>query len=80
MILDLILSTIAFFVAVYYLRKYFNELGFEKGFMRALVIFLAASALSTGVSAIVEKLQGNSANPLDNAAQVQKQVQNMMGR
>ncbi len=75
MLLDLILSTIAFFVAVHYLRRYLDEQGMPKGMTRNLFIFLLATVASTAVSAVVEKLQGNSANPVENAKQLQKLIQ-----
>ncbi len=75
MILDLILSTIAFFVAVHYLRHYLDDMGMNKGWTRGILIFLLASILSMGVSAVVEKLQGNSANPVQNAIEMQKMLQ-----
>lgn len=75
MILDLILSTIAFFVAVYYLRRYLDDMGMNHGMTRSVLIFVLASVVSMGVSAVVEKLQGNSANPVQNAVQLQKMLQ-----
>ena len=75
MLLDLILSTIAFFVAVHYLRRYFDDIDINKGMTRSVLIFVLATAASTAVSAVVEKLQGNSANPVENAKELQKLIQ-----
>lgn len=75
MILELILSTIAFFVAVHYLRRYLDEWDMPRGMTRSILIFLIATIVSTGVSSVVEKLQGNSANPVQNAVQLQKLLQ-----
>lgn len=75
MLLDLILSTIAFFVAVHYLRRYLDGMEVRKGMTRNLLIFLLATVASSAVSAVVEKLQGNSANPVENAKELQKLIQ-----
>ena len=75
MLLDLILSTIAFFVAVYYLRRYLDDMEVRKGMTRSILIFVLATVASSAVSAVVEKLQGNSANPVENAKQLQKLLQ-----
>ena len=72
MILDLILSTIAFFVAVHYLRRYLDDMEVKQGMTRSILIFVIAMVASSAVSAVVEKLQGNSANPVENAKQLQK--------
>ncbi len=44
--LDLVVSTIAFFVAGYFLRRYFDEMGLEKTASRGLVVFV----LSLGIA------------------------------
>ncbi|MHB1100254.1 MAG: hypothetical protein ACYCZR_11935 [Burkholderiales bacterium] len=75
MLLDLILSTIAFFVAVHYLRRYLDDMEVRKGMTRSILIFVLASVASTVVSSVVEKLQGNSANPVQNAMGVGKLLQ-----
>ncbi len=75
MLLDLILSTIAFFVAVHYLRRYLDDMEVRKGMTRSILIFVLASVASTAVSSVVEKLQGNSANPVQNAMEMKKLLQ-----
>lgn len=75
MALDLILSTIAFFIAVHYLRRYLDGMEVKKGMTRSLLIFVLATVASSAVSAAVEKLQGNSANPVENARELQKMLQ-----
>ena len=75
MLLDLILSTVAFFVAVHYLRRYLDDMEVEKGMTRSILIFVLASVASTAVSSVVEKLQGNSANPVQNAMEMKKLLQ-----
>ena len=75
MLLDLILSTVAFFVAVHYLRRYLDDMEVRKGVTRSILIFVLATVASSAVSAVVEKLQGNSANPIQNAEEMRKLIQ-----
>jgi len=51
--LSLVLSTIAFFVAAYYFRRYLEEMGMPKGISRSLLIFCVAFVVSSGVAYIV---------------------------
>ncbi|HYA19824.1 MAG TPA: hypothetical protein VEG25_04160 [Burkholderiales bacterium] len=51
--LSLVLSTIAFFVAGYYFRRYLEEMGMPKGISRSLLIFCVALVVSSGVAYIV---------------------------
>jgi hypothetical protein len=44
--LSLVLSTIAFFIASYYLRHYLDDLGIPKGMTRGALIFSMAVAIS----------------------------------
>ena len=46
MLLDLIISTIAFFVAVFYMNRYLDDQGMNKGMSRSVVVFLIASIVS----------------------------------
>lgn len=46
MMLDLIISTIAFFVAVFYMNRYLDEQGMDKGMSRSVLVFLIASIAS----------------------------------
>jgi len=75
MLLDLIRSTLAFFVAVHYLRRYLDDMEVRNGMTRSILIFVLATVASSAVSAVVEKLQGNSANPVQNAAELRKLLQ-----
>jgi phosphatidylglycerophosphate synthase len=56
--LDLILSTIAFFVAAFFLKRYLDEQGIEKGMTRGTLVFVLASAVSFGVSSATDWLEG----------------------
>ncbi len=51
---SILLSTIAYFVAAYYVRRYLEDIGVEKGMTRGLVVFTLALAVSYGVSAVVD--------------------------
>ena len=53
MIASLIVSTIAFFVASYFIQRWMDENDFPKGMTRSLTIFALALAVSYGVSWLV---------------------------
>lgn len=46
MMLDLIISTIAFFVAAFYMNRYLDDQGMNKGMSRSVLVFLIASVAS----------------------------------
>jgi hypothetical protein len=52
--LALVVSTIAFFVATYFIRRYLDDLGVEKTAGRALVVFVLALAVAYGVAFVVD--------------------------
>jgi len=54
MILSLILSTIAFFVASYFLKKQFDEMDIPKSMVRSFTIFVIAAAISYGVAWLID--------------------------
>ena len=54
--LSLILSTIAFFAASYFSRRWLDDAGIPKSMTRSIVIFVAAAAVSYGVAFLVELL------------------------
>jgi VIT1/CCC1 family predicted Fe2+/Mn2+ transporter len=51
--LSLVLSTVAFFVAAYFIKRYLDDMGIPKGMTRSLVVFLGAAVISYGVAFIV---------------------------
>ena len=53
MIASLILSTIAFFVASYFVKRWMDENDFPTGMTRSLTIFAIAAAVSYGVGWLV---------------------------
>ena len=54
--LSFVLSSIAFFVASYYIKRDLDDMGIPKGMTRSIVIFLAAAMLSYGVAFVVSWL------------------------
>jgi len=54
LVLNLALSTIAFFVAGYFMKRYLDSIDIPKGVTRSLIIFCVALAASYGVSVAVD--------------------------
>lgn len=50
MIASLVISTIAYFVAAHYLKRYMDEIDIPKGMVRSLSVFVIAAAVSYGVA------------------------------
>ena len=53
MIASLVASTIAFFVASYFIKRWMDENDMPKGITRSLSIFVLAIAISYGVAWLV---------------------------
>ena len=58
MILSLVVSTIAFFVAGYFLKRRFDEMDIPKGMTRSITIFVLALAIAYGVAWGFDRLVG----------------------
>ena len=56
--LTLVLSTIAFFVASYFLKRWADENEFPKGMTRSLGIFVFALAIAYGIAWLVDRMIG----------------------
>jgi len=56
---NLIISTIAFFVAAWYFNRYLDEQGIAKGMTRGILVFLLALLVSWGVGEAVDWIQGS---------------------
>jgi hypothetical protein len=56
--LSLVFSTIAFFVASYFIKRYLDETGVPKTVVRGLVVFVLALAVAYGVAFIVDRVAG----------------------
>lgn len=52
--LSLILSTIAFFIASYIIKRYLDDANIPKGLTRSTLIFSLALAISYGVAVVVD--------------------------
>jgi hypothetical protein len=51
---SIVVSTIAYFVAAFFIKRYLVEMGIPKGMTRGLVIFIGAAAISYGVAYLVD--------------------------
>jgi hypothetical protein len=52
--LSLVLSTVAFFIASYFLRRYLDDMGLQKGMTRSVLIFCLAAIIAYGVAFVVD--------------------------
>lgn len=52
--LSLVLSTVAFFVASYFLKRYLDDMGMPKGMTRSILVFCLAAMVAYGVAFIVD--------------------------
>ena len=52
--LGLVISTIAFFVAAYFIKRYLDEIGVPKTAVRGLVVFVLALAVAYGIAFTVD--------------------------
>ena len=53
MIASLVVSTIAFFAAAYFIRRWMDDNDFPKGMTRSVSIFVLAAAISYGAGWLV---------------------------
>lgn len=53
---DLIISTIVFFIAAWYLNRHLDEHEIAKGMTRGVLVFVLASLVSWGSSALTDWL------------------------
>jgi hypothetical protein len=54
--LSLVLSTVAFFMAAYFIKRYLENMGIPKGMTRGLLVFSLAVLISYSVAWIVDWL------------------------
>lgn len=54
--LSIILSTLAYFLASYYLRRYLDDIGIPKGLTRGVLIFSLALIIAYAVALVVDYL------------------------
>lgn len=61
--LSLIISTIVFFLASWYIKRYLDEQNIPRGMTRTMLVFTLAAMLSWGTSALVDWAQIKIAGP-----------------
>ena len=54
--LSLVLSTVAFFVASFYIKRWLDDMDIPKTMTRGIAIFIAAAAVSYGVAFVIDAL------------------------
>jgi len=52
------LSSFAFFIAAYFIRRYLEDMGIPKGMTRSFVVFVLAIMIAYGVGWIVDVMVG----------------------
>ena len=57
--LGLVVSTIVFFAAAYFIKRYLEEMGIPKGMTRSVSVFVLALAIAYGVAWIVDLIAGS---------------------
>lgn len=57
--LSLVVSTVAFFVASYFIRRHLEEMGIPKWMTRGMTVFVLALALAYGVAWLVDSIAGS---------------------
>ena len=61
--LSLIISTIVFVIAAWFLSRYLDDMGIAKGMTRGTVVFVLASLVSWGAGSLVDWGQGKTEDP-----------------
>ena len=56
--LSFFLSSVAFVVAGWYIRRYLENIGIPKTMLRGFVVFVLALAVAYGVAALVDAIAG----------------------
>jgi hypothetical protein len=74
---NLVISTIVFFIAAWYIRRYLEEQGVPKGMTRGLLVFILAYAVSWGAGEAVNWVQEKIEGP-QSAAQTSDDLVHMM--
>jgi hypothetical protein len=57
-VLSFFLSSVAFVVAGWYIRRYLENIGIPKTMLRGFVVFVLALAVAYGVAALVDAIAG----------------------
>jgi hypothetical protein len=54
--LSLLVSTVVFFFAAYFIKRYLEESDIPKGATRGIVVFVAALAVSYGAAWLIDRI------------------------
>jgi hypothetical protein len=57
-LVSLIVSTIAYFVASFFIKRHLEEMGIPKGMTRGIVVFVLALTVAYGVAFLVDRIAG----------------------
>jgi len=57
--LGIVLSTMVFFVASYFIKRYLDAIGIPKTMVRGMVVFVLALAVAYGVAFLVDWFAGS---------------------
>jgi hypothetical protein len=52
--LSIVLSTMVFFVAAFFIKRWLDDMGIPKTMTRSIVVFVAAAVVSYGVAFVVD--------------------------
>lgn len=72
---NLLISTIVFFIAAWYVRRYLDEQGIPAGMTRSILVFTLASLVSWGAGEAVDFIQGTQAQTSVDLSQKTIQIQ-----
>jgi predicted PurR-regulated permease PerM len=72
---NLIISTLVFFIAAWYIRRYLDEQGIPKGMTRSLLVLVLASLVSWGAGAGADWAQKQIEEPQPAAQTVEDLLQ-----
>jgi hypothetical protein len=74
---NLVISTIVFFIAAWYIRRYLDEQGVPTGMTRGILVFAFASLVSWGSGEVVDWVQEKTEGPQP-AAKAPNDLQQLM--
>ena len=60
---NLVISTLVFFVAAWYIHRYLDENGIPKGMTRGLMVFVLASVVSWGAGEVTDWIHDKIEGP-----------------
>lgn len=69
---NFVVSTLVFFITVWYIRRYLDEQGIPTGMTRNILIFTIASLVSWGAGEAADWLHGTPAAPSHDIAKLLK--------